>query len=150
MSKTDLPPPPPKPKFYELVVVHDKIAYVSGGVSRLADGVIGGYLRDDDDLDVAKGSRARVDAPLPQRAAGRTRQPRSGSNGSLSIRGFMCAAPEFTRHPEVLDAASELLLEMLGERGQHARSALGVSAHPWGRPYRNRNDRGSGLSPPCP
>lgn len=131
MSKIDLPPPPPKPKFYELVVVHDKIAYVSGGVSRLADGVIGGYLREGDDLDTAK-EAARVS----MRRCLAALQAELGSldriERILSIRGFMCAAPEFTRHPEVLDAASELLLEILGDRGQHSRSALGVSSIPGG------------------
>jgi enamine deaminase RidA (YjgF/YER057c/UK114 family) len=131
MSNVELPPPPPKPKFYELVVVHDHIAYVSGGVSRTADGVIGGYLLEEDEIEVA-----REAARVSMRRCLSALQAELGSldrvDRVLSIRGFICAAPDFRRHPEVLDAASELLLEVLGDRGKHARSALGVSSIPGG------------------
>ena len=42
--------------------------------------------------------------------------------------GYVCSAPEFFEQPKVLDGASDLMVQALGEAGKHARSALGVAA----------------------
>jgi enamine deaminase RidA (YjgF/YER057c/UK114 family) len=42
----------------------------------------------------------------------------------------VASAPGFSNQPEVLNGASELLQEVLGERGRHARSAVGVNELP--------------------
>lgn len=49
----------------------------------------------------------------------------------VKIIGFVNSADDFYNHPKVLDAASELLLEIFGEeKGRHARSAVGVAGLP--------------------
>lgn len=48
----------------------------------------------------------------------------------LRVTGFVASAPDFHDQPRVLDAASELLGSVFGERGRHARSAVGVAALP--------------------
>lgn len=48
----------------------------------------------------------------------------------VKLNGYVNSAPEFDRQPEVINGASELLEEIFGERGKHARTALGVSALP--------------------
>lgn len=48
----------------------------------------------------------------------------------VKLNGYVNSAPEFDRQPEVINSASELLEEIFGERGKHARTALGVSALP--------------------
>ena len=48
----------------------------------------------------------------------------------LKITGFVASAPGFNDQPKVLDAASDLLGEILGEAGRHARSAVGVAELP--------------------
>lgn len=48
----------------------------------------------------------------------------------VKLNGYVNSAPEFDRQPEVINGASELLEEVFGERGKHARTALGVSALP--------------------
>ncbi len=50
----------------------------------------------------------------------------------LQLRGFVCCTPEFTDQPAVVDGASDLLVEVFGERGEHARTAIGVAALPRG------------------
>lgn len=50
----------------------------------------------------------------------------------LRVGVFLQAAPEFYEHDAVADGASEVFLEVLGEAGRHARSALGVVALPYG------------------
>ena len=42
--------------------------------------------------------------------------------------GYVSSAPTFFEQPEVLDGASDLMVEVLGDSGKHARSALGVYA----------------------
>lgn len=46
------------------------------------------------------------------------------------LSGFVNSAPGFSQHHKVMDAASDLLFEIMGERGQHARAAVGVSGLP--------------------
>ncbi len=48
----------------------------------------------------------------------------------VKLLGFVNSAPGFNQQPAVMDGASGLLLELFGERGQHARSAVGVAELP--------------------
>jgi enamine deaminase RidA (YjgF/YER057c/UK114 family) len=50
----------------------------------------------------------------------------------VKVTGFVASTPDFTGHPGVIDGASELLGEVFGEAGPHARSAVGVAALPLG------------------
>lgn len=50
----------------------------------------------------------------------------------VRVTGYVNSAPGFDRQPAVVDGASDLLGELFGERGQHARSAIGVSDLPFG------------------
>lgn len=54
--------------------------------------------------------------------------------GVLKLTGFVSSVPEFTGQPGVINGASELLGELFGEAGQHARSAVGVPALPLDSP----------------
>lgn len=48
----------------------------------------------------------------------------------VSLRGFIACAEGFGEQPKILDAASDILVEVFGERGAHVRSAIGVSSIP--------------------
>ena len=50
----------------------------------------------------------------------------------IRLTGFVNATPEFTDHPTVINAASELIANVLGDRGRHTRDAVGVSSLPLG------------------
>lgn len=52
----------------------------------------------------------------------------------VKVVGFVNSAPEFTGQPQVVNGASELLGQIFGEAGQHARSAVGVSELPLNSP----------------
>jgi enamine deaminase RidA (YjgF/YER057c/UK114 family) len=52
----------------------------------------------------------------------------------VKVTGFVASAPGFSGQPEVVNGASELFLEVFGERGNHARSAVGVSQLPLNLP----------------
>jgi enamine deaminase RidA (YjgF/YER057c/UK114 family) len=48
----------------------------------------------------------------------------------VTLNGFVNSEPDFHGHPQVINGASELLVEIFGERGKHSRTALGVAALP--------------------
>lgn len=50
----------------------------------------------------------------------------------VKLVGFVNATPDFTDHPQVVNGASDLMVAVLGDRGRHARSAVGVSSLPRG------------------
>jgi len=50
----------------------------------------------------------------------------------VRLGGFVNCTPEFGEQPEVMNGASDLIVAVLGERGRHARAAVGVSSLPKG------------------
>jgi enamine deaminase RidA (YjgF/YER057c/UK114 family) len=48
----------------------------------------------------------------------------------IKLTGFVQSTPDFHQQPMVIDAASEVMLDVFGEDGRHARSAVGVAALP--------------------
>ena len=54
--------------------------------------------------------------------------------GVVKVVGFVASAPGFTGQPGVLNGASDLLAEVFGDAGRHARSAVGVAELPLGAP----------------
>jgi enamine deaminase RidA (YjgF/YER057c/UK114 family) len=52
----------------------------------------------------------------------------------VKVLGMVNAAPDFEDHPKVVNGCSDLLVEVFGERGRHARSAVGMSSLPDGIP----------------
>ena len=52
----------------------------------------------------------------------------------VKVTGFVASAAGFTQQPQVIDAASSLLVEAFGDAGRHARSAIGVAELPRGVP----------------
>jgi enamine deaminase RidA (YjgF/YER057c/UK114 family) len=53
-------------------------------------------------------------------------------SGVIKLHGFIRSSPDFIHHSQVLDGASELLIELFGENGQHSRTATGVAQLPFG------------------
>lgn len=52
----------------------------------------------------------------------------------VKITGFVASAPGFSGQPQVVNGASELLIEVFGQDGRHARSAVGVAELPLNAP----------------
>lgn len=111
--------------------IHGGLAYVSGQVPRL-DGrdAYQGLVGHDMDLPTAR-QAARVAAinmlgQLARALPGGLDQ----LAGCVQLRGFVQAAPGFTQHPAVIDGASDLIIDLLGARGRHARTALGAGTLP--------------------
>ncbi len=117
---------------YVSFVTAGKMVYVSGQISRDADGLIVGKLGSE--LDVAAGAAAARSCALALIV-----HLRDACEGDLDmmvrvvkLTGFVNSAPDFTDQPKVINGASDLMVEVFGERGRHARSAIGVAALPLG------------------
>jgi enamine deaminase RidA (YjgF/YER057c/UK114 family) len=48
----------------------------------------------------------------------------------VKVSGFINSTPEFSDHPKVMDACSDLMIAVFGERGIHARTSIGVTSTP--------------------
>ena len=108
------------------------LLHVSGQISRDADGVIRGTLGQD--MDAQAGARAAQTCGLHLLA--QVRAACEGDWGRLlrvvKLTGFVASVPSFFDQPKVINGASEFMASVLGDRGQHARSAVGVTALPLG------------------
>jgi enamine deaminase RidA (YjgF/YER057c/UK114 family) len=52
----------------------------------------------------------------------------------VRLGGFIAATPEFTQHPAVMNGASDLMVEVFGDAGRHARTTVGVTSLPLDSP----------------
>ena len=122
-----LPDAPPPAANYIPYVKIGKLVFVSGQVSQNENGFIKGVLGKD--LDVEEGYNAARYCAISLLA-----QLKSAVNGDLNkvtkvvkLGGFVNSAPDFTEQPSVINGASDLLVELFGERGRHARTAVGAN-----------------------
>ena len=85
------------------------------------------------DLDVAQGQEAAKGALLDMLAIIKDEiGDLDQIVGVDKLVGFVRSASTFTEQPAVIDGASDLLVEILGEDGRHARTATGVAQLPFG------------------
>lgn len=121
--------PAPAANYVPFVQTGD-LVFISGQISRDEDGLITGTLGQDADVEL--GQRAAGTCALALLA-----QLKEACGGDLErliqvvkLTGFVNSAPDFTDHPTVINGASDLLGDVLGDRGAHARAAVGVAALP--------------------
>jgi enamine deaminase RidA (YjgF/YER057c/UK114 family) len=107
------------------------LLYLSGHVSRAGGAVVRGTVGDDIDAAAAQQlARAIALDLLASAAAALGSADRIVSVVRLS--GFVRSAPGFDGQPAVINGASDLFVELFGEAGRHARTAVGVSELPLG------------------
>jgi enamine deaminase RidA (YjgF/YER057c/UK114 family) len=115
---------------YVPVTLHRGVAHVSGQMPKVDGEVrVFGKVGAEVDLDTARGE-ARVCALQGLACLRAALGSLDRVERILRITGFVASAPGFNAQPKVLDAASDLLVEIFGERGRHARSAVGVAELP--------------------
>jgi enamine deaminase RidA (YjgF/YER057c/UK114 family) len=119
---------------YVSVVVHRGTAWVSGQIPRQGDKVLfTGKLGAGVSMDQAKlAAEACVLQALSQLRDVLGSLDRV--ERILKVTGFVASAEGFAQQPQVVDAASALLVKVFGEQGRHARSAIGVAELPRGVP----------------
>ncbi len=127
-----LPDAPVPAANYVPFVKTGALVHVSGQISQGPDGLIRGKLGAD--MEVAAGAAAAQACAISLLA-----QLRRACDGDLDrlirvvkLVGFVNSTPDFTDQPKVINGASDFLVEVLGEAGRHARSAVSAASLPFG------------------
>ncbi len=126
-----LPTPPAPAGSYVPVIITGNTAFCSGQIP-LVDGKVAytGKVTDDKMEEAKKSAKIcaiNILAQLKRELGSLDRITRI-----VKLSGFVNSAPEFTKHPLVINAASDMLFEIFGEKGKHARVAMGVASLPLG------------------
>jgi enamine deaminase RidA (YjgF/YER057c/UK114 family) len=111
-------------------------ALVSGHVALNADGSLGPAGRVGAELTLEQGqAAARATALAMLASLQRALGDLDRISAWLRVFGMVAAAPGFDRYPLVINGFSDLILDLYGpERGDHARSAVGLAGLPFGAP----------------
>lgn len=120
-----------KPSFnYLPVTLHRGVAYVAGQLPKVDGEVkVQGKVGAEVDLESAR-AQARICVMQGLACLRSALGSLDRIERVLKISGYVASATGFNDQPQVLDAASSLLVDILGERGRHARAAVGVAELP--------------------
>jgi len=129
-----LTPPPGVKLPFELVRVHGGLAYVSGhgpfdGELQLFKGSVGGDVTVEQGYEAARATALSMLASL-KRELGELDRVTSW----IKALGFVKCAEGFDVTPAAINGFSELILDLWGDAGRHARSAIGAGELPFGMP----------------
>lgn len=128
----ELPEPVAPVANYVTFVRTGNLVHISGQISLDASGGIKGTVGVDVDLETAQAAARICGINL-------LAQMKAACEGDLDrvvrvvkLGGFVQAGPDFTDIPKVVNGCSDLMVEVLGDAGRHARSAVGVYKLPLG------------------
>ena len=117
---------------YVAYVQSGNLLHVSGQISNGPDGLVKGRLGDT--MTAEDGAKAARLCALSLIA-----QAKAALGGDLDrvtrvvkLVGFVASTPDFTDQPKVINGASDLMVEVFGDAGRHARSAVSAAALPMG------------------
>ena len=130
-------PTPREPAFsYNAVVIDNGLAWVSGQLpwldgsnSLVYSGRLGEHVNVTEGKSCARACILNGLAVLEETSGSLDRIERV-----VKLVGYVASAKDFHEQPAVIDAASNLLVEIFGDAGTHARSAVGVAQLPRGAP----------------
>ena len=126
----DLPPAPNPVANYVPALLAGNLLFISGQIAKAADGsVVTGSVGTD--LTVEEGQKAARLCALNIMAQAKA------ALGSLDriaqvvrLTGFVNSGAGFSDHPKVVNGASDLMVEVFGDKGRHTRAAVGASGLP--------------------
>ncbi|MFT4961025.1 MAG: enamine deaminase RidA (YjgF/YER057c/UK114 family) [Paracoccaceae bacterium] len=123
--------PAPAANYVPAVQVGD-IVYISGQISNDENGLIVGKLGDTMDVDQGAAAAKRCAINL-------LAQVRAACDGDLGrlvrvvkLTAFVNSTADFGQQPQVVNGCSDFLVEVLGDKGRHARSAVSAASLPFG------------------
>lgn len=126
-----LPDAPAPAANYIPYLIEGGILFISGQISKAGDGsLITGKLGADLDIEAGQ-EAAKVCAINILAQAKAALGDLERIKNMIKLGGFVNATPEFSDHPQVINGASNFLAEVLGEKGQHTRFAVGVAGLPF-------------------
>ena len=128
-----LPAPPAPVASYVPYVVTGNMVFISGQVTMGADGLkyvgkVGADLSLEDGKAAARLCAINVIAQVKAACGGDLDRVKR----CVKVGVFVNAVPDFTQHPEIANGASDLVQEVFGNVGKHARAAVGAGSLPRG------------------
>lgn len=129
----ELPTPPAPVASYVPYVRAGNLIFISGQVTLGPNGleyvgVVGDTIDMEDAKKAARLCAINVIAQLKSALRGRLDLVKQ----CVKVTGFVNAIPSFGNHPEVINGASDLFVEVFGDAGRHARAAVGAGSLPRG------------------
>ena len=127
-------PKSPKPVgAYVAFRIVNKLVYISGQVSfdqngNLIKGKVGSELSLEQGQEAAKACAINIISQLKSACDGDLEKVKS----CIKINGYVNSTDNFLDQPKVINAASELIVNVFGEKGKHARAAVSVNSLPLG------------------
>ena len=130
-----LPPAQPPVATYVPYVITGNMVVVSGQLPMLSgrlgwSGKLGGAVSDADGAAAARQCLLNVLAHLSTACDGDLDRVAR----VVRLGGFIACSPDFTRHPSVMNGASDLAIAIFGDAGRHARATVGVPSLPLDAP----------------
>lgn len=116
----------PYKRFGDCVIISGQLPMESGTVKY--KGAVGSHRTLEEAQAAARLCAVNILAVLKEAIGGDWTQIKQ----CVRLGGFVNAGPEFTDHPKVINGASDLMVAVLGDKGYHARAAVGCSALPLG------------------
>jgi enamine deaminase RidA (YjgF/YER057c/UK114 family) len=131
----ELPPPPTAVASYLPVRVAGPVAFVAGQIPMIDGSVLhpgrlgdpAGYVSVDDGAAGARQAALQALSALRDALGSFDRL-----TGIAQVTVYVASTPDFTEHPAVANGASDLLVDVLGQPGRHARAAVGMASLPLG------------------
>ena len=127
-------PKSPKPVgAYVAFRIVNKLVYISGQVSfdqngNLIKGKVGSELSLEQGQEAAKACAINIISQLKSACDGDLKKVKN----CIKINGYVNSTDNFLDQPKVINAASELIVNVFGEKGKHARAAVSVNSLPLG------------------
>ena len=117
---------------YVPFVVSGAHVFISGQVSIGGDGLIAGKLGADLDLDAGVAAARACGLNLISQLHAACEGDLDRVRRVVKLGGFVNSTPDFTDQPKVVNGASDLMVDVFGEAGRHARAAVSAPSLPLG------------------
>lgn len=126
----ELPTPPKPVASYVPFVQVGTLLFISGQVSVASTGIITGKVGRDINLTEAQEAARMCGLNILAQAKAALDRDLTKLKQVVRLGGFVNAAPDFLDIPQVINGCSDFFVELMGEAGKHARSAVGCSELP--------------------
>jgi enamine deaminase RidA (YjgF/YER057c/UK114 family) len=126
-----LPDPPTPAGSYIPAVKTGNLLFISGQIPMENGKVIFTGKVTDENLEIAQKSARMCAINILAQIKRKTGDFEKVSR-IVRLSGFVNSDPNFTMHPKVINAASDLIFEIFGDKGKHSRIAVGVASLPLG------------------
>ena len=125
-----LPDAPAPAANYIPYVRSGKFIFVSGQVPMINGEFITGKVGKNKDVDYAKNAARLCGLAIISQLNEATNSNLDKIKRIIKLGGFVNCIDEFTQQPEIVNGASDLMVEVFGEKGKHSRFAVGTNSLP--------------------